>query len=321
LPNRSPAHPVGLDSSKPAIGSHSHLPGFGWALLTGVAIFWGTNWVAIKISVAEIPIWQYRVTTAMFAGLVLLAMAKLGGHSLALPRFIWRRFALAALFNITGWQILSAYAAHMIASGKAAVLAYTMPIWTTLLAVIFLRERLTWRILAALALSALGVFVLISSGIDALGASPLGILLAVLAAFSWAAGTIVQKSIRWPIPVIVLAGWQLLLGGIPILIVALFAGPIVIQNASAPALLALAYSLMVPMLFGQYAWFKVVSLFPATVAAIGSVMVPMVGMLSGAVFLGEPLGWREVTALLSIVGAISLIVFQPKTGSPAALKR
>jgi drug/metabolite transporter (DMT)-like permease len=287
-------------------------------LLTGVAVFWGTNWVAIKVSVAEIPIWQYRVTTSIFAGIVMLAMARVGGHSLRVPRFIWGRFALAALFNITGWQVLSAYGAHMIASGKAAILAYTMPIWTTLLAVIFLRERLTWRILAALALSAFGVLVLISSSLETFGDSPLGILLAVLAAFSWAAGTVVQKSIRWPMPVIVMAGWQIFLGGIPILIVALLAEPIVIQNASAPALLSLAYSLMVPMLFGQYAWFKVVSLFPASIAAIGTVMVPMVGMLSGAAILGEPLGWREIVALLSVIAAIALVVFQRRAPPPAA---
>ena len=316
-----PACRARVDALGRTLSPAQKLPRLGWLLLAAIAIFWGTNWVAIKIAVAEIPIWQYRVATTMFAGVGLLAIAKLGGHSLRVPRFVWGPLLLGALFNVTAWQVLSAYGTHLIASGKAAVLAYTMPIWTTLIAVVFLRERLTWRVAAALGLSVCSVAVLVSSSLEALGESPLGILFILLAALSWAAGTVVQKRARWPISVVVMAGWQILVGGAPILAVALVMEPLAIQNASATALWSLAYSLLLPMLFCQYAWFKVVSLFPASIAAIGTVMVPMVGIISGAVLLDEPLGWHEIVALLSVVGAIALVIFQPATKVQAAITR
>jgi drug/metabolite transporter (DMT)-like permease len=293
---------------------HAHpLPRLGWLLLAAIALFWGTNWVAIKISLVDIPIWQYRAITCFVAGGGFMIASLVGGHRLAVPRACWRPLLFGALLNVTGWQVFSAYGAHMVASGKAAVLAYTMPIWTTLFAVIFLRERLTMRIWGALILSLAGVGVLLSSSIEALGEAPLGALLTLCAAASWGAGTVVLKSTRWPIPVIVMAAWQLLLGGVPIFIVAVLTESLAVQKAGAPALLALAYSLALPMLFCQYAWFKVVSIFPATIASIGTVMVPVVGIVSGAVILGEPLGWREIASLLCVVAAIALVL---KPGAP-----
>ena len=291
------------------------LPRLGWLLLAAVSLFWGTNWVALKLSLVEIPVWQYRAVTSEISGAVLLLFARLGGHPLRVPRHTWGPLLLGALFNTTAWQILIAFGVKLIAASEAAILAYTMPIWSTILAALFLGERLTLRLLAALALAMAGIGVLLSPGVAQLGHSPLGVALTLGAALSWALGTFVQKRVVWPIPVLAVAGWQLVLGGAPFVVVTLAWEPIVMQNASAVALWATVYTVALPLLFCQYAWLKVVSLFPASIASLGTVMVPIVGVLSGALVLGEAIGWREIAALLLVLASLVLVVLTPAAAS------
>ena len=293
------------------------LPRLGWVLLGAITIFWGTNWVAMKVALAEIPVWQYRALTSGLAGLALLGLARLGGHRLRVATAAWRPLVLGAAFNVTGWYVLSAYAIRLLGSGEASVVSYTMPVWATLLGVVVLGERLTPRIVAALGLSVIGILALLSNNLEALGASPLGVLIMLSASFSWAAGTIVQKRAAWPMPVIAVAGWQLLIGAIPILLVAVTSEPFRLGQASDVALWAVLYTLLLPSIFCYYAWYKVVSLFPASVASIGTVLVPVVAMLSGALLLHEALGWRQFTALVAVGAAIALVLSESSRGAAA----
>jgi drug/metabolite transporter (DMT)-like permease len=289
-------------------GSPPALPRLGWVLLAVLAVCWGFNWTALKISLREIPVWQLRATSCLVAGVGLLILARLGGQRITVPPALWRPLALGALLNVTGWNVLSAYGVHLIASGEAALLAYTMPIWATILGVLLLGERLTWRIVAALLFGMAGILLLLSGGLGEIGRAPWGVLAMVAGALSWASGTIYLKRIVWPLPVIVLAAWQLVLGALPMALVAGSTETLLIPQASAVALAAMAYIIFIGMILGYYAWFKIVSLFPAGIAAIGSVAVPIMGSLSGALVLGEPFGWRQLAALLAVVASLCLIV-------------
>jgi drug/metabolite transporter (DMT)-like permease len=306
-----------LPRSKPAAAPA--LPRLGWLLLALLAVSWGFNWTALKLSLREIPIWQLRATTCLLAGLGLLLIARLGGQRIALPVPLWRMMALGALLNVTGWNVLTAYGVRAIASGEAALLAYTMPIWATILGVLLLGERLTLRVLAALLLGMAGVLLLLSGGggFGALGQSPWGVLAMLGGALSWALGTIVQKRVAWPISIIAAAGWQLVIGAVPIVIVAAFGEPFVIFQVSDIAFAALAYNLFIGMILGYYVWFKLVSVFPASIAAIGAVAVPVMGTLSGAIFLHEPFGWPQFAALVAVVGALCLILLGNRRGAAA----
>ena len=292
------------NDSLPAAPARS-LPRLGWLLLATIALLWGANWSAIKIALLEIPIWQYRSITCAFAGIALLLLAAATRQRLALPRAAWGPTLVAALLNVTLWQVMTAYGVRMIASGEAAVLGFTMPIWATLFGALFLKEPLTPRILAALALGVAGILDLLWPALGAVGAAPLGMLLMIGSALSWALGTIVLKRVRWPLSSTAIAGWQLTLGSVPMALIALATERLALGHASALALGAMVYSAVLSMSVGNYAWFKLVSIFPATVASIGTVAVPVVAAITGALLLGEPLGWREVTALLCVTAAIS----------------
>ena len=128
--------------------------------------------------------------------------------------------------------------------------------------------------------------VLLAPDVGALRAAPAGALLILGAAVSWAIGTVLTKARRWTLPTAVLTGWQLLLGAVPIVLGAAIrwwgadgaplGGPGAISTA---ALLGTAYATFVGVIFCHWAWFRIVAILPAAVAAIGTLGVPIVGLL------------------------------------------
>lgn len=284
------------------------LPRLGLFLLAFLTLIWGINWPIMKIALTEVPPWTFRALCTIGGGLGLLVLTRLGGASLAVPLKRLPLLVLVALLNITGWTMFSAFGVSMMAAGRASIIAFTMPLWGVFLSAVFLREPLTLRRLAGLALGLAGLALLIGGDVASMKAAPLGALCMLAAALSWAAGTVVLKRIAWNASVIALTVWQLLIGGIPLVLGALFwdaarLGPV----GTGPAL-AVLYNVGVCFLFGNYAWFKIVSLFPAGVAGISSMMIPVVGVLSAALVLGEPLGYQELGALVLVVTALGAVL-------------
>lgn len=291
----------------------ARLPILGLALLPAVTLAWGFHWPVMRTVVLEVPVWQYRAVTCGLAGLTLLAITRLRGAPVLPPRHQWPQLLVAATLNITLWQTLSAFGVLLLNSGRAAVLAFTMPLWATVFAVIFLGERFTVRTAVALTLGLAAIVVMVSADVGTVAARPAGFLVILLAAVAWGAGTVFLKSVAWQVPTGALAGWQLLLGAIPVGVIAVSLGPVTIQDASGLVLLCMSYTLVIALVLCYYAWFTIVRLFPASVAAIGILLTPVIGLFSGALVLGEPVGWREITALILVCGAVGLVLIRPGT--------
>lgn len=295
------------------IGS-ARLPRRAVLLLIGLTLAWGSIWPMMKIAVAEIPIFTFRAACAAVAGLMLFALARGLGVPLAVPRRERGPLVLASLFNVFGWFILSAAGVDLIASGRAALIAYTMPLWTFLLGRVFLNERPSPGRWLGLVLGLGGVAVLAGDDIHALGRAPLGAIIMVGAAASWAAGTVVVKRVAWSIPLLALLAWQLAIASLPLAAGAALLDLGQLRPISAAAVGALAYTIVVGIVFGMYAWFRVVGLASAGVASLSTVMVPVLGVMSGALMLGEPVGWQEVSALVLIVAAMTTVLPLPRPG-------
>lgn len=298
--------------------------GKGYILLIGVAFGWGFNWPMMKLILGEIPVWQFRAVSGIAAGLLLLMLAMLvgrrTGEAWKPPRDQWFRLWLAATFNITSWFILIGYGVKMMAAGHAAIMAFTMPLFAALIGVLVLRERMTLRRLIALLLGSAGIVVLMSHDFGVIGAEPLGFGLTLIGAFLWSIGVLIQKHTPWKISVLALGGWQILIGTLPIVAVCLILEDFVYHNASLNVWLATAYLVFVALVFCYFAWFSVVKIFPASISAIGTLLVPIVGVSSGILVLGEPFTWREGVSLSLIVCAVALVLIVP-SGEPVAGRR
>lgn len=296
----------------------------GYALLTGVAFGWGVNWPMMKIIVSEVSVWEFRAFSGVVAGLLLLGLAiavsRSSGETWKIPREQWLRLGLASLFNVTSWFILIGFGVSMMGSGHAVIVAFTMPLFAAVFGVIFLGEAMTRRRLAALGLGTAGIAVLMSHDFAAIGAEPLGFALILIGAALWSVGVLIQKHTPWKIGVVALSGWQILLGILPIAVVWIASGEFAYRQAGATVWWATAYLILVALVFSYFAWFSVVKIFPAGIAAIGTLMVPIVGVISGVVVLGEAFGLRDLVALVLIVGAVALVLLVPE-GEPVAGRR
>ncbi|MGH6900665.1 MAG: DMT family transporter, partial [Geminicoccaceae bacterium] len=279
-------------------------------LLIALIITWGLNWPMMKLALTEVPPWTFRSLCLMIGGSALLALTRASGAPVGIPKARLGALVLVALFNITGWHLFSAYALLHTGSGRAAIIGYTMPLWASLLSIWVLHARPTVRQGAALLLGMAALVLLMAQDFGRLDASPTGALLMVGAAVCWAIGTVLIKKFAWDgVAVTALTGWQQLLGGVPIVIGWWLLEPVPdLAALSLPAALGLAYVIFVAMIFCHTAYFKLVSLLPAHVAAISVLPVPVVGVVSSAIILGEPVGPAEFAALVLVVGGLFLLV-------------
>ena len=282
------------------------LPPIGIALLVGLTIGWGLTWPIMKIGVTAMsPVTFRAITTPLAAAAMILIMIALR-VPLRLPEGRWIPLALGALLNMVAWFLLMSFALLLIDSGEAAILAYTMPLWAAILSALVLKERLDGRRMAALAVGMGGILLLATDQVSAVRASPLGTALMLGASISWAAGTVLQKRVQWHMPVLAVTTWQLLLATPPMIVAGIIfqpSEPIVFNGA---AIFALAWIVLVAHAYCFTAWFKIISLVPANLSALSVLVIPAVGVISGALILGEAVAWREWVALAFVSGAVGL---------------
>lgn len=278
-----------------------------WALILAIGVFWGLNWPAVKLMLVEVPPWWVRAVGLTGGALILAAIARARGLSLAVPAGERLRLLLAGLLGVAGFNILTAFGQMHMASSRAAIIAFTMPVWASLLARAVLGERLTRPRLGALVLGCGGLALLVAPEMAASGGVPVGAAYVLAAAVSWAAGTVMVKACRFSPPPLVQAIWMVAVSAVLAL-----AGALLLETGPLPDRLtpvacgALVFHILLPMAFCHFAWFTIVSRLPAGTATIGSLVIPVVGVGSSILLLGDPSSWRDGLALVMVVGSVAI---------------
>lgn len=266
----------------------------------------------MKTALAEIPVWWFRTFCLFGGGLSLLAISYFSGQRVRLRGREVAPLLVCAFFGILGWHLFSAYGVTLMPAGRAAIIAFTMPIWAAVLARIILGEPLTPLKLASLALGVAGLAVLIGPDLIDLREAPLGALCMLGAALTWGTGTVLFKKFDWAASTTALAGWQLSFAGAPVAIGAVvFQAPPDWPQISNEAYFSLAYVMAFPMIFCQWAYLRSVRTFPASLAAISTLGVPVVGVYSSALVLDEPVGYQEFGALVLVCMALTTVLVVP----------
>lgn len=304
---------VASPTSEPQVAAGP--PALALLLIAAISLLWGMNWPAMRVAAVELGPWTFRAICVTVAGPGLLLIAAHGKEPWWPRGRAWLRIALLGLSGVTGWQLLSAMALTRIGGGAAAIIGYTMPLWAALIAALWLGERLDRQRAGALLLGAGGMLVLFHGSLAGLAAAPLGATLMLGAALCWAINTVATKAFTWEIGVIALSGWQLVLGGIPILVAwGVVAPDVDLSRLTAAGLVGTFYAATVALIFCYTAYIKVVTLLPATVAAIATLAIPVVGVLSSGWLLGEPLGLAELGALGLVLAAL-LLALRPRAST------
>ena len=270
-------------------------------LLSALTLVWGTNWPLFRIALEELPVLTFRTIVLASAVTVLTVILLVRRESFAVPQGKWLPLIVASAMNILVWNIATSFAVLYIPSGHASVLAYTMPLWVALLGFIVFRQKLTGRLLAAILIGAAAVVALMAPNFQSYAHAPLGLFWGLFAGFCWAIGTFVVKRTSWPGMGLSLTFWQVLLTFPPIAIGALLIDGLPTHWPSAKVLAATIYTGSIPMALGTATWFALVKLLPAQVAALSSIAIPIVAIVSGILLLHEPLSALQAVAIASTV--------------------
>lgn len=278
----------------------------GYLLLTATSVGWGLNWPVTKHLLTELPPLSVRGISGIVGAALLALLALAFRQSLKVPRAQWPRLMLLSALNVTAWMALMGLALVYLPASEAAVMAYSMPVWASVLAWPILGERISVLRVVAMAMAIAGLVALMGGGgIAASYAKLPGILLALSGAFLFAVGTVFGK--RWPLalPPLTSAVWQILIGCLPVAALGLLIEQPHFEALSSLGWTLFAYSIVIQFCVAYACWFAALQRLPASVAAIGTLLVPVIGVLASAVALGEPLGAAKIAALgLTIAGVV-----------------
>lgn len=271
------------------------------ALLGALTLVWGTNWPLFRIALDELPVLTFRTLVLSTAVIVLTTILLIRRESFAVPKGKWPALILASAMNIGIWNIATSLAVLHVPSGHASVLAYTMPLWVAVLGFTVFGQKLTGRLLAAIIIGAGAVAALMIPNFQSYATAPLGLFWGLLAGFCWAIGTFVVKRTSWHGMGLSLTFWQVLITLPPIALGALIFDGLPTHWPSTKALAATIYTGAIPMALGTATWFTLVKLLPAQVAALSSIAIPIVAIVSGILILNEPLSALQAVAIGSTV--------------------
>lgn len=290
------------------------VPASGLLLVAILTLVWGCNWPVLKVGVTELAPLTFRGTTLPFAAIGLLVAARLSGDSIRIPRPLWGKVLALALFNIAAWNGLILFGVQQMPAGRSAILAYTMPVWTVLFSLALLHEPLSRRKIVGLVLGMLGMAVLLGEDVRHITRSPVGTLFIVAAAISWAFGTVLLRRWKPPLPQNTLTGWMMLIGWLPIAVCVPLFDPhplSALGHMSGTAWFAVLYNIFLAGTVAHWAWFTMARTLPVAVSSLSSLPVPVVGVLSGILFLGERPGPSEYVALALVLASLGAVLFAP----------
>ncbi|MBS0608028.1 MAG: DMT family transporter [Comamonadaceae bacterium] len=278
-------------------------------VLVLLTLVWGFNWPVMKLGVAHFPPLTFRMAS-LWLGLPILALLmRQQGLPFAIPRAYWGRVALLALTNMVLWHVLMILAIPLLSSGRAAILGYTMPIFSAVLGVWFFGDRLAGRGWAGVGAALLGVLLLLWHEMGALGSRPVGVSLMLVSAASWALGTQLLRRKSVPVPLLTLSFWMVAITCAALTVLAaLFEH----ERWHAPdhqAWAAIFYNGLLALGFAQTAWFFLVRTLPPVASTLSVMMIPVLGVFSGSLWLGEQLRWQDWTAVALMVLSIGSVLW------------
>lgn len=280
-----------------------------WLALGTIYLVWGSTFMAVTIAVRDLPPLLAMGIRHVTAGLLLLAWALPRGDRAGDP--IGRRqLGAAALFGgalfLAGHGGL-AWAQQTVPSGVAALLIGSIPLWIALLDRVVFGKRLHPVAYVGLTTGFLGLAFLLDpfgeGAVDRVGA-----LVAVLAAFAWAAGSLYSRGAPLPRRPLVSAGLAALCGGVLLTVASVLSGELGDTRFTANALLAVGYLVVVGTLIGFTAYVWLLRAAPTSLVATYAYVNPIVAVALGSALLGEEVTAQMLAAGAAIVISVALIV-------------
>jgi len=288
-----------------------------------IYIVWGSTFLAIRTGVREVSPLLFAAMRFLVAGAVLVGWTLAKRERLPTRTQSVTILLLAFLIFLVDYGCLF-WAEQRVPSGLAAVMMATIPAFTALFEILFLRtQRLTFRLALALTIGLLGVAVLTSHSFNLGGApiDPLGALALIVGSVSWSLASILTRRLPLPSSKLVSSGTQMLAGGVMLTLAALAHGelrsftPSLVSRA---AWLALLYLIVAGSLIGFTAYVWLIQHQSPTRVGTYAYVNPLVAVLLGCLVAGEPFGVRTILGAACVLVSV-IILTTKRSAQPAAV--
>ena len=276
------------------------------ALALLFSFIWSSAFIAVKISLQSSPPLFLMASRFLVAGAVLLVYARLRGHGMPRHPRQWWPLAALGLLNFGLYLGLTAVALQHLSAGMGAVLASTNPLMLAMLAPWVLGERVGVLKIAGIVTSFAGVVWMMRSRLGH-DNQPGAMVLVVLSIMCLVAGTLLFKRLRLDYDLLVLNGAQLLAAGIFLIVPSLLVEPVRDVRLSLSFLVSQAYLVVVVSWIGMAIWFWLLRAGDATRASAWFFLNPVLGLLLGALLLGEPLRAQDFAGAAAVAAGIYLV--------------
>jgi drug/metabolite transporter (DMT)-like permease len=278
-------------------------------LLALVILIWGVNWPVMKIGLETLPPFTFAAARIVLGALTLFAVLAVTGGVRLPPRHDLPVVLSVGLGQIAAFLGFVNLGLQYVPAGRSAILSYTTPIWVVPAAVLILHEHMGWRTALGLGLGLFGIAALFNPwGFDWSNREALiGNAYLLLAALAWAASLIHVKMHRWESSPFELTPWQLVVAAIPLVALAVLFEPVTRLSLDRTTVFVLAFNGPISTAFAVWAWLSVNRALPAITSSLGSLGVPVVGLIASVAVLGETVDAATVAGLAAIVGGLVLV--------------
>ena len=278
-------------------------------LLIILVLVWSSVWSLFRIAMEAIPPLSFRVIIGIPAFVLLLSLGYKKVRTIKIPNDNIKSLLLISFFNVTLWQILMLYGITMLGGGRAAVLTYTMPVWATIFATIFGYEKINLSIVISLILGMIGIFFL-SIEIN-IFENFFGFLITLSAGLSWAIGTMIVKYGGIKSDGLIVAGWQQIIGIIPIIPFALYFDLNNFGEIELKHILIIFYGIFFSSAYTYWAYFTVLQKFSVNITSISVMAVPVLAVLIDYLTIDFPFSTLDLLALIFIISGIYIAATKP----------
>jgi drug/metabolite transporter (DMT)-like permease len=280
-----------------------------WVVLALLTVVWGLNWPVMKLGVTGFPPLTFRMLCLLIGtpvlGMGLLAMKV----PFRVPRQYWRELLVLAIFNMFIWHVLIILAVQYLSSGRSAILGYTMPIFSALIGAFIFQNQLSKRAWGGVFAAALGVVLLLWHELTNLSGKPVGVLLALVAASTWALGTQMLRRTTIPLSTLTLSFWMTAMTTLVMTVLAFVFESDRWQEPTPVHWMAILYTALLVFGFAHSAWFYLARGLPPVASTLSVMMIPILGVFSGAWALDETLHWQDWAAMGLMVVSIASVLW------------
>ena len=284
-------------------------------ILVLLTLVWGINWPVMKLGVTAYPPLTFRALS-IWLGLPVLALGLLALKvPFRIPRHHWPELLWLAATNMFVWHACIILAVRTLSSGRSAILGYTMPIFSAVIGALLFSAALSKRGWLGVSAAALGVALLLWHELSQFAGRPVGVALALVAAATWALGTQLLRRTKIDAPTLAISFWMTAMTAVVMTVLSVLFERAQWQMPGPTAWGAILFNAVLIFGFAHAAWFYLARGLPPVASTLSVMFIPVLGVFSGALWLGEAVHWQDWVAVALMMVAIASVLWPARAAS------